>query len=413
MASTNNTPLINTLTSSEEPRFRSRSPVVISRLAQTYPILDQAIKGEEIYQELWSSHQPQLFNEIKALAEAHIDSESTIEELRKSLADLSNKAQEYEVQYGELLSQKHDLTKAHAHERKEKDAVISALSTRPLNGGSQATLRTPFHPDPLEFSGEDPTELPAFLRKLQLKLRMNSDWWISEQQRMGYVISLLSSKAYNQVAHGINDDGTISHPHVKAITDILTTTFGDLNAKASAAKRLITLEQGKSPMDIFLPDWVATAKATKWDDIALIDHLKNAIHLEVLNRISYLRDDDIPQDLPRYIELIRRCDYEIRQANPDYFKKKKPSNHVLYPSTPNTQPSVAEGGDAMDLSATSTTPPIIWQRKDIENRRRPKTDAEREARRTYCTEYRLCHWCTSPKHSSPNCTTAPWAAGKA
>ncbi|CAG8976471.1 hypothetical protein HYALB_00010607, partial [Hymenoscyphus albidus] len=290
-----------------------------------------------------------------------------------------------------------------------KDTIISALSTRPPNGGLQATLRSPFHPDPLEFSGEDPKELPSFLRKLQLKLRMNNDWWTSEQQRMGYVISLLSSKAYNQVAHGINDDGTILHPHVKAITDILTITFGDLNAKASAAKRLITLEQGTSPMAIFLPDWVATANATKWDDTALIDHLRNAIHPEVLNRISFLRDDDIPQDLPRYTELVRRCDYEVRQANPDYLEKNKAGSHTPYPFTPYTPPP-ANGGDAMDLSATL---PVTWQRKDIENKRRPKTDAEREARRTYYTEHRLCHWCASPKHFAPNCTTAPWATGKA
>ncbi|CAG8974333.1 hypothetical protein HYALB_00006182 [Hymenoscyphus albidus] len=236
MTSANSTSFINTPVNSEAPRFRSRSPVVMNRLTQTYPLLDHAIKGEENYQETWNSHQQQLFHEINALAEAHVDSETTIEELWKSLTDSSHKAQEYEARYGELLSQNHDLIEAHALERKEKDTIISALSTRPPNGGLQATLRSPFHPDPLEFSGEDPKELPSFLRKLQLKLRMNNDWWTSEQQRMGYVISLLSSKAYNQVAHGINDDGTILHPHVKAITDILTITFGDLNAKASAAK---------------------------------------------------------------------------------------------------------------------------------------------------------------------------------
>jgi hypothetical protein len=158
-------------------------------------------------------------------------------------------------------------------------------------------------------------------------------------------------------------------------------------------------------MAIFLPDWVATAKATKWDDTALIDHLRIAIHPEVLNRISYLRGNDIPQDLLGYTELVRRYDYEVRQANPDYFEKKKnPSSHTPCIYTPSIQPPTTDRGDAMDLSATL---PVVWQKKDIEGRHRPRTDAEREARKMYCTEHRLCHWCTSPKHSSPNCTTAP------
>lgn len=87
----------------------------------------------------------------------------------------------------------------------------------------------------------------------------------------------------------------------------------------------MTLKQGHSSMVMFLPDWHATAKATKWDDRALIDHLRSAIHVDVLNRISYLRDNDIPQDLLSYVDLVRRCDYEVRQANPDYLKGRKPT----------------------------------------------------------------------------------------
>jgi len=404
------TPQINTPTDSEASRARSRSPAVIKRLTHTYPFINQAIQSEESCRAIWASHQPQFIYEIKALSEALIDSETTNEELKRSLSTLSQQANESEARHGELLSQNYDLTETHARVVREKDATINALSLRAPTEKIQP-LRTPFHPDPLEFSGNDPKELPAFLLKLQLKLRMNHDWWTSEQERMGYVVSLLTSKAYAQIAHGINEDGSISHPNVQAIASILTTAFGDLNAKANAAKRMMTLKQGHSPMATFLPDWHATAKATKWDDNALIDHLRNAIHTDVLNRISYLRDNDIPHDLLRYIEVVRRCDYEVRQADPDYFKGKKPASHVPHPPIPTVQPlTTSNGGDAMDLNATL---PATWGKKDVEGGRRPKTDAEREARRTYCTEHKLCHWCTSSKHSSPNCTTAPWATGKA
>lgn len=136
-----------------------------------------------------------------------------------------------------MLSEKYDLSEAHPRIIKEKDATINALSLRAQGEGLQA-LRTPLHPHPPELSGDDPKELPTFLVKLQLKLKMNSDWWSSEQERMGYVVNLLTSKAYDQIAHGINEDGSISHPNVQAITSILTTAFGDLNAKANAANGL-------------------------------------------------------------------------------------------------------------------------------------------------------------------------------
>jgi hypothetical protein len=60
----------------------------------------------------------------------------------------------------------------------------------------------------------------------------------------------------------------------------------------------------------------------------------------------------------------------------------------------------------MDLSA------IVWGPKDVASGRRPQTDAERTARKAYCTTHGLCHWCNSDKHRSLHCDTAPWNLGK-
>ena len=130
MASNNDTPLIHTPANSEAPRARSRSPAVIERLSQTYPTLDKAIQSEESCRAVWVSHQSQFIHEVKALSEAHTDSETTIEELRRSLANLSQRVSESEAQHGKVLSENYDLLEAHARMVKEKDAIINALSLR-------------------------------------------------------------------------------------------------------------------------------------------------------------------------------------------------------------------------------------------------------------------------------------------
>jgi hypothetical protein len=93
------------------------------------------------------THQSQFIHEVKALAEAHTDSETTIEELRRSPANLSQRLNESEAQHGKVLSEKYDPSDTYACIFREKDASINALSLRAQGEGFQA-LRLPLHPHP-------------------------------------------------------------------------------------------------------------------------------------------------------------------------------------------------------------------------------------------------------------------------
>ena len=271
-----------------------------------------------------------------------------------------------------------------------------------------ASRRTPEHPDPEVFTGEDPILLTNFLQHPDLKLEMNKDWWSSESQRMGYVVSCLKGKAHDQVRYNIKD-GVVLFDNVNAIKDVLKSAFGDIDAKATAQLKIFDMKQGYRSLTTFLPEWYAVAKLTEWDSGALIAHLRRALHESIIWRLSLTKGKDMPTELTQFMDLVRICDNECRQVNASYFKKSNkssPANQTGSPQPTTTPQSTASNDeDPMDFSV------ISWGARDIASGRRPKTDAERAARKTYCTVHGLCHWCTSDKHRSLHCDTAPWKTG--
>ncbi|KHO10914.1 reverse transcriptase [Metarhizium robertsii ARSEF 23] len=243
---------------------------------------------------------------------------------------------------------------------------------------------------------------------------MNKDWWTSERQRMGYVVSCLKGKAHDQVRYNIKD-GVVLFDNVDAIKEVLKSAFGDIDAKATAQRKIFDMKQGRRPLTTFLPEWYAVAKLTGWDSAALISHLRRGLHENITWRLSLTKSKDMPTELTQFMDLfmdlVRTCDNECRQVNANYFKKStsnSPTNQL-----PGLQPTSApqlptpNGADLMDLSATT------WGPEDVVSGRRPQNDAERAARKAYCTAHGLCHWCNSDKHRSLNCDTAPWNKGKA
>ncbi|KAM4064188.1 hypothetical protein HRG_012624 [Hirsutella rhossiliensis] len=95
------------------------------------------------------------------------------------------------------------------------------------------------HPDPEAFTGEDPTLLPNFLQHLELKLEMNKDWWNSEPQRMGYVVSCLKGKAHDQVRYNIKD-GVVLFDDVNAIKAPFSQPSGILTLKLPPNSKSLT-----------------------------------------------------------------------------------------------------------------------------------------------------------------------------
>jgi hypothetical protein len=159
---------------------------------------------------------------------------------------------------------------------------------------------------------------------------MNKDWWNSEPQRMGYVVSCLKGKAHDQVSYNIKD-GVVLFDNVNAIKEILKSAFGDIDARATAQLKIFDMKQGHRSLAVFLPEWHAVAKLTEWDSGALIAHLRRALHSDIIWRLSLTKGKDVPTELNQFIDLVRTCDNECRQVNANYFKKHATALRITLP----------------------------------------------------------------------------------
>jgi hypothetical protein len=362
------------------------------------PLLN-ANKTRESFRAAFTTNPTSLIDEVFLVCNAAYSMQVSIETLRAAHADTDD----LQTRLENTLITKSDGDATIARLMVENETLLKIIQS----GG--ASRRTPEHPDPEAFTGEDPTLLPNFLQQLELKLEMNKDWWSSETQRMGYVVSCLKGKAHDQVSYNIKD-GVVLFDNVNAIKEILKSAFGDIDAKTTAQLKIFDMKQGHRSLATFLPEWHAIAKLTEWDSGALIAHLRRALHSDITWRLSLTKGKDVPTELTQFIDLVRTCDNECRQVNANYFKNANNSsvNHTAssHPTT-TSQLTTANDGDAMDLSS------ITWGARDVASGRRPHTDAERAARKAYCTANGLCHWCSSDKHRSLKCDTAPWKTEKA
>ncbi|KAM3469617.1 hypothetical protein MY8738_010052 [Beauveria namnaoensis] len=206
-------------------------------------------------------------------------------------------------------------------------------------------------------------------------------------------------------------DGVVLFDNVDAIKEVLKSAFGDIDAKATAQRKIFDMKQGHRPLTTFPPEWYAVAKLTSWYSAVLIAHLRRGLHENITWRLSLTKSKDMPTELTQFMDPVRICDNECRQVNANYFKKSTSNSPANQPAglqpTSTPQLPAPDGGDPMDLSATT------WGPEDVASGRRPQNDEERAARKAYCTAHGLCHWCNSDNHCSLNCDTAPWNKGKA
>jgi hypothetical protein len=220
---------------------------------------------------------------------------------------------------------------------------------------------------------------------------------------MRYVTGRLSSTAWDTIEYGIQQNGTITFESVDEIFSLLNSSYGDIDEKSTAQDSIMDYSQGNLPLVKFLPIWHTIAKKSHFDDIALIAHLRRALHPEIMARISFTDVPDLPTSLPEYIALVRKTDAALRRVDPRYFASKKP--HVaqltppqpttLAPTTPTLPPTLS--GEPMDLSAA-------WVSG---TGRKPKTPEEKRLHRQYCLKHNLCLYCAKPDHRLTDCPTRP------
>lgn len=274
-------------------------------------------------------------------------------------------------------------------------------------GSKDGHHKTAAHPDPEVFDGSHPKLLHSFLTDMIIKLKANSDWYPNEQDKMAYLFSRLGGKAKGQVIGGVStEDGSFTYTSYSAMVQILKQAFGALNRQGEASQAILSYKQGHKPLADFLPGWLELQSLCQFNDTASIALLKSALHVSLIERLSYLT---LKLDLVDFIAQVRDIDTILRSvpSTSDYYKRDS-GRYLILPSThDHASLTTTQGGDAMDLNAA-----VLWTAKDIANARRPKTDQEKLARRAYCIAQDLCLYCSSPEHRAADCKIAPWNKAK-
>jgi hypothetical protein len=351
-----------------------------------------------------------LFDEMVAVHKYFTGLETRAEGLEERVADLLTQSQSLESTHKELQDQL-GTSLVNGIEKDEQITIlteqITNLERTLINGTcSRSHLqKSPAHPDPDVFTGDNRTLLENFLSDLRIKLNMNEDWWATEQKRMGYVLSRLGGKAKAQFASKVDAEGTINFANVKEMLNLLCIAFGIGDEKEASQKKLRQLKQGQRALTDFLPEWVAIANKTGFNDIALISQLKVSLHHAILVRLSFIPRDEVATTLDEFLTQVRATDSTLSALDSAYTKtgsSTTPSAQAALGAL-KSAPTTSDGGDAMDLS-------MLWTKKNVGTK--PQGQEQREARKAYNRANGLYLWCDSPKHFATVCPTAPWNKGK-
>ena len=343
------------------------------------------------------------YDEMMAAHKYFTDLETRADDLDKRVADLVAQGQSLENSHKELQDQL-DISLFNGVEKDEQIANLERILANGT-GSRNYPQKSPAHPDPDVFTGDNRALLENFLSDLRIKLNMNEDWWATEQKRMGYVLSRLGGKAKAQFASKIDDEGTINFANVKEMLDLLRVAFGVGDEKEASQKKLRQLKQGQHALADFLPEWVAVANKTGFNDTALISQLKVSLHHAILVRLSFTPRHEVATTLNDFLTQVRATDNTLSALDSTYTKAST-STTSFAPTAlgvPISAPTTSEGGDTMDLS-------MLWTKKNVGTK--PQGHEQREARKVYNRTNGLCLWCDSPKHFATVCPTAPWNKGK-
>ncbi|KAI0998264.1 hypothetical protein K3495_g9929 [Podosphaera aphanis] len=232
-------------------------------------------------------------NEYDALIEKFQelkDANSKFDRQKRAAGSSSSQLQQQNTnlkqQNANLQQQASTLQQSVTNLQQQNQALSQPSSNPPQNAHS--IHRSAEHPDPELFSADDPKQrkdLPLFIRKINMKLNTNADWYPSEQSKMVYVISRLRGKAYSTIAYGIKRDGTVQFPSTDAILTLLEQYFSDVDEINTGRREILSIKQAHKDTATHIIDWFEIAQRTDLSDNALINHLYDSLHPEITTPI--------------------------------------------------------------------------------------------------------------------------------
>ena len=235
-------------------------------------------------------------------------------------------------------------------------------------------------------------------------MKANADWWTTEEERMLYILSTLDQDgtAKKQFRGYMDAQGNLTCCDTTEMLRIMTVSFGDINEDERNAADLLKLHQGSNRLPEFLPEWLALASTSGYNDAAKVNTLKAALHPAIIERLSYYDKALIPSTIDGYITKVREIDALLCSIKGEDYTKlsaqkfTQPIQPSLSLTTPPSIPSTftdIDGDTTMDLS-------LIWIPKAG---KKPITPEEKKACKEYNCKHNLCFVCDSKDHSATDC----------
>ena len=270
--------------------------------------------------------------------------------------------------------------------------VMTRLATQPATAmPPAATPHTPkskpTRPDPYTGGRAD---LCRF--KTQLSLAMAAtNYFADEQHRLRYCFELLKGDALATMEPYLNPTGHIALTSTSAFLDELSRVFGDSDEKATAARELEQLRQGKRDFAYYYADFVRLMNILGYGDDAHRYALDRGLSIELL---AGLEHQPVPpgETLAEYEQRIRTLDDTIRR-----YRGIK-STMTPRPFAPRSSHNPPTG------RATTGNTPVGHVPTTSDHH--PRVTSEERAR---CLEAGLCFYCSNGGHQARHCPNHPAA----
>jgi hypothetical protein len=187
-------------------------------------------------------------------------------------------------------------------------------------------------PDPPAFNSKR-KDLPAFVRKLQYKLKGNSNRFPTKRSRLLYAHSRLNRNVVALINPLIDTD----IGNVDQFIAFLEATYSDPNKEITALNKLNNLKQGKKSFTIHFAKFQRIAANTGLNKIGLIASLQHSLSFKLQRAIV---GEALPNNLNTYANLIATYNNNMRFLP------------VSTPYRPRTTPTSRHDPDAIEIDSS-------------------------------------------------------------
>ena len=244
--------------------------------------------------------------------------------------------------------------------------------------------RSQKHPDPPLFTdGIDPT-WEDWSSKMNIKLKVNKDYWDDDESRIGYVLSRLGGKAakqtYSRQEQGAHDPFLTA----KDVFDELATVFEDSDRKRNYRRQFTALKMGSMRFADFYSDFRRLSSFLKYDEDLLIEEL----HDKVANRLQ------VPWDNQQF-------EFETLEEAKKYMVKLDNSQRIMRENREKLSSQEDRARSTKRVAFAAAPTPSKTSFKPVYSpvrRSSPSHDTQAEDRAND-----NCFLCHKPGHQSHNC----------